>query len=339
MPDIDPRTGIDLDLPYDDPAMMAIRQQLAASGQATQGPRSLLPQDAQAIARADALRYQNVKPGAVAQRAAAMQQNPEMINNIDLEAVAPRLREMSPETFNRLMGVRNDQVGNTPSSVQADAPQMPPGPPEVAPPPDGDADDQTTMAAPQSQGSGLDSLLKFLFGTAAGAALMNMYSRTRGNGMQAPDREMAPGARQAVEGDFTVSAEPQQGGKASKTKVTKDTKGAPKQDAPKADGKKAKGREFVDKKGRPLPPNEQGAKGWPPGTSKWAENPGDDAGAKKMAEKFANPDAKKRVEDAKAQKKQPPKQQPAPKQQPKKPEPPKKKGSRLAKAVRGRIKR
>lgn len=292
MPSIDQQTGIDLDLPYDDPAMVAIRQQLQSAGHQMHGSRIVSPQDAQAVARADALRYQNVKPGAVSQRAAAMQQNPDMLANIDMEAVGPRLREMSPETYQRLLGVNNDPAGNTPSAMQADPTQVSPSAPPMAPPPPYDADDQGEMAAPQQQGSGVGDLVKFLFGTAAGAALMKMWS-SRGNGMMPTDNVQAPAARQAVEGDFTMQAEPQQGGKPSKTKVTKDTKPPKDAQANKKQPTKAKGQ---------------------PGDARKPST-------KDMAAKFANPAAKKRVDDAK------------------KPEPPKKKGSRLAKAVKGRIKR
>ena len=79
--DLDPGTGIDLDKPYDDPEMAAIREALLASGKKLQGSR--LADGDMRSAATEHLRMQgNQKPAAINSMVEAMQSDPGLLDAI-----------------------------------------------------------------------------------------------------------------------------------------------------------------------------------------------------------------------------------------------------------------
>ena len=120
MPTIDPGTGIDLDLPYDDPAMAAIREQLLASGKQLHGSR-LADGDMRAVA-SQAMQSQGQRGHrATNAMSEAMTQDPGLWDSV-AQKYGPKLSQNAPETYERILGERNERNSSVPQAQMRNEP-------------------------------------------------------------------------------------------------------------------------------------------------------------------------------------------------------------------------
>lgn len=205
MPTIDPGTGIDLDLPYDDPAMTAIREQLLASGKQLHGSR-LADGDTRAVA-SQAMQSQGQRGHrATNAMSEAMTMDPGLWESI-VEQHAPRLSQNAPDTYERILGERNERNSSLPQAQMrneppASAPDSTEGAPSVSTlegPPNAN---EVNPGAQSAEGMGpWGPILTILASLAGGGALYKGAQMVRGRLGGQPDY----GPRRAVEGDINAS--------------------------------------------------------------------------------------------------------------------------------------
>jgi hypothetical protein len=206
MPTIDPGTGIDLDLPYDDPAMAAIREQLLASGKQLHGSR-LADGDMRAVA-SQAMQSQGQRGHrATNAMSEAMTQDPGLWDSV-AQKYGPKLSQNAPETYERILGERNErnssvpqaQMRNEPPASAPDSTEGAQGLPPLEGPPNAIAPNPNAQGA---EGMGpWGPLLTLILGLATGGAVVkggqavNWLMRPRGAAA------IPPGPRNAIPGDL-----------------------------------------------------------------------------------------------------------------------------------------
>lgn len=208
--DIDPGTGIDLDKPYDDPEMAAIREALLASGKKLQGSR--LADGDMRNAATEHLRMQgNQKPAAINSMVEAMQSDPGL-----LDAIMSKSRGgLAPEAPASYMAAREAQDARRSSIPQAqmrnDNPATSPsgteGPQGLPPPPNEAGPPQAPNNVQSAEGMGPWGPILAILGTLAAGGSAYYGTRALLNRRTAPPALNAPtnapvGLRGAVPGDI-----------------------------------------------------------------------------------------------------------------------------------------